>query len=74
MNNRIRELPLLKYMINYNKGEVCEMNQTCEMGKTSLVDFFLVSRTQKYEYRAMPKMAIRMPIMFLAVKGSCSRV
>lgn len=34
----------------------------------------MVSRVQKYEYNPIPTMATTIPTMFLAVKGSCSRV
>lgn len=36
--------------------------------------FFLLSWVQKNEYSPMPQIAIRIPIMFLSVKGSCSSV
>jgi len=47
---------------------------TWEARERSADCFFLLSWTQKYEYKPMPIIATRIPMMFLIVKGSCSRV
>lgn len=59
----------------FNVGySILGQNQTCETGRASFADFFLLSLTEKQEYSAIPNMATRMPNMFRRVKGSCNRV
>ena len=47
---------------------------TWEASEGSADCFFLLSWTQKYEYKPMPRIATSIPMMFLVVKGSCSKV